>query len=210
LRDHADAGGGDVEPVGRSLRDHLGVAGDDLYAGRVGGRLHVGHERPQPGDLEALLDHERGREPQRPGPADREVIDGAVHGEVTDRPARELDRLHHERVGGEGEPLLRGQGEHRSVAELLQLRVAEGLDEDVVGQRGGGLAAGAVGERDHLVDQPRPALAELLDLEQHPVLAVHVRRGVGRHDVSPGVIAPAAIRSATRRLVCSWTTSQSR
>ena len=48
-RDHADAGGGDVQPVGRSLRDHLRVTGDDLHAGRVGGRLHVGDDRPAAG-----------------------------------------------------------------------------------------------------------------------------------------------------------------
>ena len=199
-RDHADPGRGDVQPVGRSLRDHLRVTGDDLHAGRVGRCLHVGDDRPEPVDHEPLLDHERRREPLRPRPADREVVDGAVHREVADGPARELDGLHHERVGGEGQALLRGQREHRAVPELLELGVPEGLDEDVVGQRRRRLAAGSVRQRDHLVDQPWPAFAELLDLEQHPVLAVHVGRGLGRHVAPPGW---AAISSATRRRDCS-------
>ena len=106
-RDDADTGGRDEQTVGRAAADDLGVAGDDLDA-RGPRRLgHVGHDRAQLVDREALFDDERGRQPRRLGALHREVVHRAVDGEMADRAAREAQRLHDERVGAEREPLAR-------------------------------------------------------------------------------------------------------
>ena len=68
---------------------------------------HVGDDLAQLVDREALLDHERRRQPRGLRALHREVVHGAVHREVADRAAREPQRLHHERVGAEREPLAR-------------------------------------------------------------------------------------------------------
>ena len=48
---------------------------------------------------EALLEHQRERQRERTGAGHREVVDGAVDGELADRAAGEAQRLDDERVG---------------------------------------------------------------------------------------------------------------
>ena len=117
--------------------------------GRLG---HVGDDRAQLVDREALLDHERGRQPRRPRALHGEVVDGAVHREVADRAAGEPQRLHDERVGGERQPLAGSAASSVAAsASGAGLAVGERLEEHRVDERGRGLAAGAVGQRDDLV-----------------------------------------------------------
>ena len=100
----ADPGGGDVAAVGLAALDDLGVAGDDLHPGDGGRARHRVGDPPQVGDREALLEDEPGREVQRPRPAHREVVDGAVDREVADVAAGEEQRRDDVRVGGERQP----------------------------------------------------------------------------------------------------------
>ena len=84
--------------------DDLGVAGDDLDAGRLGGRgdrLDLG---PQLLGVEALLEDQRQRQRERPRAGHREVVDGAVDRELADRAAGEADRLDDEAVGRHRQP----------------------------------------------------------------------------------------------------------
>ena len=102
-----DAGRRHVEPVGLAAFDDLRVAGDDRDSGCPGGGPHRGDDAPQVGNRKALLDHESGRQPERPRADHREVVDGAVDGELADVAARELERVHDVRVGREREPARR-------------------------------------------------------------------------------------------------------
>ena len=90
-------------------------------------------------------------------PDDREVVDRAVDGQLADVAAREDERLDDVGVGREREPRA-VQLEQRRVAERVEQRVAELLEEKPLDERPGRLAAGAVRERDDLVAEPRPAL----------------------------------------------------
>ena len=160
-----DAGRRDVEPVGLAALDDLRVAGDDRDAGRARGGAHRGDDAPQVGDRESLLDHEAGRQPARLRADHREVVDGAVDGELADVAARELERMHDVGIGRECEA--GAAGDDRRVAERRQRVVAELLEEERLDEVAGRLAAGAVRERDQLVAEdalpprrqqaPRPA-----------------------------------------------------
>ena len=97
----ADAGRAEVHLVGVAALDDLGVAGDDLDAGRLrgrGDRLDLGAQLV---GRQALLEHQREAQRQRPRAGHGEVVDRAVDGELADRAAGEADRLDHEAVGGE-------------------------------------------------------------------------------------------------------------
>src|SRR5581483_5150355 len=180
-RDDADTGGGDVEPVGRAPVDHLGVAGDDRDARATGRVGHVGHDSLQLGDLEALLEHERGGQPRRPGAQHGQVVHRAVHRQVADRAAREAPGLDDERVGAERQLLARGEAEASGVAHLVEDLVGEGGREHGVDEGGRRLAAGTVGQGDDLVLEPRSPAPERLDAFQHLRLAVADLR----HDGAP-------------------------
>ena len=98
---HADAGGVDEKPVRTALSDDLGVAGDDADAGVGGGLAHRLRDGTEHLELEALLEDEAGRQRQRLRPAHRQVVDGAVDGQITDVAAREEQRVDHVGVGGQ-------------------------------------------------------------------------------------------------------------
>ena len=171
LGDHADTCGGDVHAVGRALADDLRIAGDDLHARLRRGFAHVGDDFAEFGDRETLLDDERRRQPLRTGARHREVVDRSVHGDVADGSARKAPRRNDIRVGREREPFTGGGTQRGGVAELFEFVVAERLEEHRVDQRGRRLAACPVRERHHVVEQPRPALPELVDPFQHTVFA---------------------------------------
>ena len=111
-----DTGRRDVHAVGRASVDDLRVAGDDR-------RL-----RPRPRrsamsatisrncvDREALLEHEPGRQCERPRAHHRQIVDRAVDREVADRRVRELQRLHDIGVGGERDRLAGRECEQRRI-----------------------------------------------------------------------------------------------
>ena len=102
LRHQADAGSGDEDLVALAPVHDLGVAGDQGHARLVAGLPHRGDDALQVGQRQALLEDEGGREEQRLGAADRQVVHGAVDRQPADVAAREEQRADHEGIGGEG------------------------------------------------------------------------------------------------------------
>lgn len=96
-----------------------------------------------------------------------QVVDGAVHGEMSDRAARESQGLHHKRVGGHRDSLPTGQCENCTIAQRFELRITEGLQEHRVDQRRRRLTARSMGERHHLVAQPGTTPAKQFDPLDH-------------------------------------------
>ena len=166
---HPHAGRADVHLVGVAALHDLGVAGHDLHAGRLGGaggRLDLGAQLI---GGEALLEHERQAQRQRPRARHGQVVDGAVHRQLPDRAAREADRPDHEAVGGHAPAAPRRPSRrrrHRAArAPRCRRRAEEALD-----QRLAGLAAGAVRHRDALVLELRLLAASGLDDPEDPLL----------------------------------------
>jgi hypothetical protein len=174
----ADAGGAQEHPVGVAALDDLGVAGDDLDAGRARRRGDGVHLHAQRVGVEPLLEDHRQAQRERARAGDGEVVDGAVDREVADRPAGEAQRLHDERVGGD----------HQVVADRARVGHrraglgAEGGDEQPLDQRLRRLAAGAVGHRDRGVLELRALGADGLDDVED--LALALGDGVGGHTTS--------------------------
>ena len=87
---------------------------------------------------QALLDDHGAGEIERPRAADREVVDRAVDRQRADVAAGKEQRIDHEGVGGEGEPVAArasaGEVEARLVFQRREQRIVEGRDEDVVDQ----------------------------------------------------------------------------
>ena len=111
--DAAEPGRRHVHRVALATLDDLGVARDDLDARRRrggGDRLDLGAQVVR---REPLFEHQRERQRERAGAGHRQVVDGAVDGELADRPAGEADRLDDEAVRRHGEPV-----DHPGVAEL--------------------------------------------------------------------------------------------
>ena len=106
-----------------------------------------------------------------PRAGDGEVVDRAVDGELADRAAREADRLDDEAVGGHRE-LRAADLDRARVGELVERLGGERGEQDALDQRGGRLAARAVGHRDALVAELRALGARGLDDLEDPLLAV--------------------------------------
>jgi hypothetical protein len=89
---HPDPGRVHEAPVRLASLDDLGVAGDDLHPRVLRGLGHRGDDAAEVGDREALLQDESCREVQRSGSGHGQVVDGPVHGEVTDVASGEEER----------------------------------------------------------------------------------------------------------------------
>ena len=86
----ADARGVDEDAVALALLDHLGIAGDDLDAGGLGGACAMDSAmRASTSMAEPFFQDERGAQEKRLGAAHREIVDRAVHGERADVAAAE-------------------------------------------------------------------------------------------------------------------------
>ena len=147
---------------------------------RRGDRLDLG---AQVVGREALLEDQRERQRQRPRAGDGEVVDGAVDRELADRAAREAQRLDDEGVGRHRE-LRAVDVERAGVAHRVELRRAEGGDEQALDQALRRLAAGAVGHRDALVAELRALAARGLDDPEDALLAARGRLGARRHQTT--------------------------
>ena len=99
----ADSGGGDVHAVGLAVLDHLGVAAAITTPARAAARhgAHFGFQNfGRQAGFEDVSHHQRLR--SRAG--NRQIVHGSVHRQFADRAAGKAQRLHHEAVGGDGEP----------------------------------------------------------------------------------------------------------
>src|SRR5213079_2654943 len=81
----------------------LRVAGHYRYIGCLRRLAHGRHDAIQVGKREAFLEDERRGQVQGPRAGHREIVHGAVNGEVADVAAGEEERRDDVRVGGEGE-----------------------------------------------------------------------------------------------------------
>ena len=163
LGDEADARGGDEQAVGGALGHHLRVAGDDLHArglGRVAPCRRRSPAAPRSGSPPPARTPRRASAARAPAIARSFTVPCTARWPI-EPPGKRRGCTTNESVenASRSPP---GSGEHGAVAELLQL-VAERLDEHRVHERGRGLAARPVRERDDLVLEPRPAAAERLD-----------------------------------------------
>jgi hypothetical protein len=148
----------------------LGVAGHDLDAGLLGRPRRGLYLGAQLVGGQALLQHQREAQGERPRARHRQVVHGAVHRELADRAAREADRLDDEAVSGQGQP--RAVHRHRArVAELRKRVVGEGGQQQALDERLAGLAAGAVRHRDVGVLELRLLGAGRLDDPEDPFLS---------------------------------------
>ena len=128
---------------------------------------HRGHDALEVAHREALLEEVAGAQEEGLRPAHGEVVDRAVDGQRADVAAGEEGRLHHEGVGGEGQPLA-PDGDDGAVAERLEVRVAEGGREERLDEARGLPAPAAVGElHDVPVVEGRRAAEHLVDGAGH-------------------------------------------
>ena len=119
---------------------------------------------------EALLEHERQRERERPRAGDREVVHRAVDGELADRAARETDRPDDEAVGRAAPGSLDDAG----VVERSSADARSAGDEQPLDERLRRLAAGAVRHRDLLVPEARRPRADALDQIRGALLSLAI------------------------------------
>ena len=132
-------------------------------------------------DREPLLEHERGRQAERPGPIMARSLTVPCTARWPIEPPGNRSGLHDERVGAERQPLARRQLEHAPRRSGRQRRRRRTREEHGVEQGGRRLAARAVGERDDVVEQARLAAAERFDALEHRCLAAaHGRRSLDR------------------------------
>jgi hypothetical protein len=101
-RHHADTRSGNEYLVALAAVHNLGVARDQLDAGRGTRRPHGGDDAAQVVQRQAIFQDEGRRQVQRPGAADRQIVDGAVDGQLADVAAGEEQRPDHERIRREG------------------------------------------------------------------------------------------------------------
>jgi len=69
----------------------------------------------QIGQRKSFFQHQRARQPQRPRPDHREIIDRAARRELADVPARKAPGAHDEGIAGKRQPLT-GKFQNRRVA----------------------------------------------------------------------------------------------
>jgi hydrogenase maturation protein HypF len=173
--DETDPGGVDIAAVSLAPLHDLRVPGDDADARRRGGIPHGLGDPGQVGDREALLEDEAGRQVHRRRARHRQVVDGAVDGQVADVAAGEEQRGHHVGVGGEreaGTP----HAQLSSVLERLEQRVAEHVEEHRLDQRLRRLAARPVRHGDALFPDPGAAGPGAVDTVEYLLLAVGDRQ----------------------------------
>ncbi len=144
--DGAEAAGVDEHSVGLAVAHDLGVAAGDLHPRLRRGLRDALHNALQLGEAEALLNDDAQREEARDGAEAGEVVHRAVDRELADVPAREKERRHSERVGGEGyapaglQPQRR-RGEVRGVIQRVQHHIAQPPAEHLHQLAGLGAAA---------------------------------------------------------------------
>ena len=146
--DQADAGRVHEQPVGGAAAHDLRVAGNDPRA-RPSRRSRSRHrDRGQILQRESFLDDVGEGDREGLGAHHREVVDRAVDGQLADVAAGELDRAHHQRIGGAGHARP-GHVHDRCVVErAARGRRGERGPDDVAQERVRELAAGAVAQ-DH-------------------------------------------------------------
>ena len=124
------------------------------------------------------------RQVQGPGPADGEIVDRAADREPADVAAGKEQRVDHEAVGGDRQPVAvthqLGEAGAGLILEGAEHRVVERAGEDVGDQIAHRLAATAMGERDRRHGDPdrRPARSRAHDARASRSLSRRSRSGL--------------------------------
>ena len=135
-------GGVDVDAVALAALDDLRVAGRDDHARLPPRRRAIeAATRRSSATAKPSSTTNAGREHERPCAGDGEIVDRAVDGELADVAAGEEERLDDVGVGREREPRA-VQLDDRRIAERVEQRVAELLEEEPFDERARRLAAG--------------------------------------------------------------------
>jgi hypothetical protein len=143
--------GPDEDSVRFAALRHLGVAGDDLHPGLIGGATHRTRDPSNIGDRQALFQDEGGRQPQGSGAHDRQVIDRATHRQASDVTPRKEQRRNDVGIRRDDKPGFGGCRDDRPVIAPAQGRVVEGLEEHLAHQAVSQNASAAVPEYDRLL-----------------------------------------------------------
>ncbi len=139
--DQADSGGIDEDAIALATIHHFGVAGHDLHFGIGGSRLQGLHHAPERLHRQALFEDETHADDQRTRAAHRQVVDRPMHSHAPDVAAGEKERLHHVRIGREGQ-CRAVQLEHCAI--VLRFQVVETVGEHLLDQRVHQVPAAAV------------------------------------------------------------------
>ena len=161
-QDQPHPGGGDEDLVRRAPGHHLGVAGGDLDAALRRGLLHGRGNGLEDVDLQTLFQDKGGGQGQGPGRGGEQVVHRARHRQATDVAAGKKERVHHEGIGGEGQPVgAEGQGGAIVTGEV---RGAVAGQKDLFDEGGHLFAAGSVTEKDlfHVLKYPYNRQREVL------------------------------------------------
>lgn len=122
-----------IDAVAMAPVHHLGVAGDEPYAGLARRLGHGSADAAQVIHGKALFQNEGAGEIQRAGAGGGHVVHGAAHRQTADVAAGKEMRRHHEAVRGVGDALTRREGrQHRRVIAAQKLVGAVGLEEHLV------------------------------------------------------------------------------
>ena len=139
----ANPGGIDKEAIALAFIHNLGIAGDDLDPGSLGGLLHGGGDFPQGLHRQPLFDDESGAEVARARAGHGEVVHRAMHRERAEVAAGKEKGAHDVGIGGEGDALA-GEVEHAGVMLRFEQGVAKGGHEELADELVHELAAAAV------------------------------------------------------------------
>ena len=99
---HTDPRRVDEQSVGLAVIHYLRIPGHDLHARSLSGGGHGSDHSLQVGQFQPLFEDEPGAEVERRGPAHRQVVDRAAHGQLADVAAGEENGADDVRIGGEG------------------------------------------------------------------------------------------------------------
>ncbi len=171
LGQDSHARGGDEDLVALATIDHLGIAGDDRYAGFGAGFAHGGHDPPQVGHRQTFLQNKCGRKIERRGAADGQIVDRAMHGQSADVAAGEKRRPDHEGIGCQRDPggavPVAARGAQSQCGLVFQNRWRLGtiaLHEHPLDQVGGQRSAAAVAQQHVLVVDHRRGARVLIEV----------------------------------------------
>ena len=144
------AGSGNEDLVRRAPGHHLGVAGGDLDAALRRGLVHGRGNGLQDIDLQTLFQDEGGGQGQGPGRSGEQVVHRARHRQAADVAAGKEERVHHEGIGGEGQPV--GAEDQGGAVVTGEVRGAVAGQKDLFDERGHLFAAGPVTQKNMFHD----------------------------------------------------------
>ncbi len=119
IRNDTDPGGRQKDFVARSFVHDFRIAGDDTNAGVSRRLCHRASDPAQEIDFHAFFNDRCARNVERLGASDREIIDRAANGELTDITARKEQGIDDEAVGRESNAIAKLRQSEKIDASLI-------------------------------------------------------------------------------------------